>query len=703
MNAGRARYWPWLVFVLSLVLPLLLHLVHADVAALILAWLALAGYVRAGHSVLDRLVLGGLLLAGLLLAEGWLFSLWPWGLEPVPAGMVLLGGISGVAAWRGRRWSVPRNIDSSDVVILAASGVGLWFAARPLSGLGLLDRIGYETTITDRIAHFALFDAIPNVGGFTFFHQAAARQFVLTPTEVVYPQGSHFLLALANNFLSSTNVPEVGVGLLNRYTELVLVVYAVCVAAAAWAARWIAGPGAAEPVRCVVAAGAALFVLLGPTAHTLAGTDSQLFGMAVLPVAGALAIRPVADYGERLLLFAAATLVAFYAYNPFGPYVVLACVLSAAVYRMPMIAQWRLTVAVVLPTAVIALYPSYLSLTSDTFDPASQAAVEGAHLPMSWALLPFVGVVALAPLAFPRSWADRSWRGFAAVTVSVLLILGGFELFSLATGGGSYYGGKLITGAYMLFVAMIGSYGALAPRPHPSRDPAAAHPASDRHPGSDRIPTPGEDLSRASAEEPAEGLAVPALVRAVRRRPFAWGRLVVLPAIFLIVLAGTSFVQQRLPAVTDGTKAYGTEIPLQRWASGGYRNLSGGLDEYLAEIGLTPAPRPTIIVPTNSRSQTWGATLFVSAMSSRLGQMDDSLYWLNSFNDLKGVQLVDVGGNQALVTSVRLAAQVSPSPPAIVVYNQSVASNIITALALAPKVEATVTVDPKLQTSLREG
>ena len=217
---------------------------------------------------------------------------------------------------------------------------------------------------------------------------------------MVYPQGSHFLLALINNFWTSTSVPAAGMGLLNHYMELVLAVYALCVAAAGWAARWIAGPSAGEPMRCVVSAGSALFVLLGPAAHTLVGDDSQLFAMAVLPVAAALAVRPPMPYRARLLLYAAATIVIFYSYNPFGPYVLLAFVLAAAAYRMPVIREWKATLMVAVPTAVIALYPSYLSATDDGFDPTRQAAVDGSHLPMSWALLPFVGVVALLPLVF---------------------------------------------------------------------------------------------------------------------------------------------------------------------------------------------------------------------------------------------------------------------------------------------------------------
>ena len=176
-----AKYLPWAIFALALLLPWPLHFLHADLGVLVVAWFGVAGLLRVGESLLDRLVWGGLGLAGLILAEGWLFSLWPWGLDPVPVGMVLLGGIAGVAAWRRRTWVIPYRVHSSDMIILLFAAGGLWATMRPFSGRDLLHRIGYATTINDRLAHFALFDAIPNVGGFTFFHQAAARQFVDTP------------------------------------------------------------------------------------------------------------------------------------------------------------------------------------------------------------------------------------------------------------------------------------------------------------------------------------------------------------------------------------------------------------------------------------------------------------------------------------------------------------------------------------------
>ena len=251
----------------------------------------------------------------------------------------------------------------------------------------------------------------------------------------------------------------------------------------------------------------------------------------------------------------------------------------------------------------------------------------------------------------------------------MLLILALFGAFSVITGGGGYYGGKLVAGAYLVFVPMLGTYGWLkwhrAPR-------LGAAPARRERP----------------AVEPASRRA---------HRPLAGARSFAVPVAVLVALGGAAFVQQRLPSVTDGIKASGTGIPLFKWADGGDRSGSGALDEYLAQVGLVPAPRPTIVVPSSSRSQTWGATLFVAALSGRMGQMDRPLYWLNSLNNLKAAPQADVGSvNQALATSVRLAAAASPSPPDIFVYDQGVAQEISAALQSAPLVPATVTVDLQL-------
>ena len=149
--------------------------------------------------------------------------------------------VTASAALRIDKLNVPRRVEASDLIVAGSAAMTLWAVLRPLRGLDSIDRLSFEVIILDRMAHFALFDAIGHIHGYAFVHQAAARQFVQPPTEVVYPQGSHTLLALWSSFISNGH-SLAGPALLERYFTLVAVVMALTVGAAAWAARWIAGP-----------------------------------------------------------------------------------------------------------------------------------------------------------------------------------------------------------------------------------------------------------------------------------------------------------------------------------------------------------------------------------------------------------------------------------------------------------------------------
>jgi hypothetical protein len=645
--------------VLALVLPVLLHLVHADFIVLGVAWLAFAGLLTAGRGLLDRLVLGGVFLVGVMLAAGLVFSLWPWGLAPVPLGIVLLLGVTGVATATRRTFSLSWQVEPSDLVIVASVGIAFWLAYRPLSGLDQLQRLRFSAVVLDRMAHYALFESIQRLGGFAFEHQAAARLSVQTPTEVVYPQGSHFVLSVVNNFLSSSTSSPPGPALLDRYFLLVLAVYALGIGAVAWAARWIAGPESSALGRVLVTVLATSFMLFGPTAQLIIGFDSQLFGMAMLVLAAALVVRPAQPFTEHILLASALTIAVFYSYNVYGAIAGLGFLFSAMLYRLPLVRRWRVTLGIAVPAAVIALLPSYLTVAGG-FDIRKQALTAGGHMPMSSILTPLVAAIAILPILSTRARRDPVWLGVAALLGVSVVVLGLFGLYGSAHAGGSYYYGKLLGASYMCMVALLGLLGLVLARPAPTR-------------------------SEATGAEPR---------RAAPRNRVAPVLASLLAVAALLVLSG---YQQRLPGTTNGSKPV-TYVPLAYWSSGKAINVNWRIFAHLAATGQLPSTQPTIVVADRSRSQTWGNSVYVAAMSGQLGEMRGAMGILGGVTKLTPQQsAMGAGKSAALVALIRAAAQASPGAPRIVVADPALSADITTALQKAPAVKATVVTDPGLK------
>src|SRR5262249_59721947 len=111
--------------------PLLADLVGLDVVMLIVLLVGTASLLRAGRTLLDRLVLATGVLAGVLIAAGLLFSVWPWGLAPVPvAGSALTVLVLAGVVLR-RRPSLPPRVTGSDVVLLGGGLLAGLVAAAP--------------------------------------------------------------------------------------------------------------------------------------------------------------------------------------------------------------------------------------------------------------------------------------------------------------------------------------------------------------------------------------------------------------------------------------------------------------------------------------------------------------------------------------------------------------------------------------------
>ncbi len=190
------------------------------------------------------------------MALGLLFSVWPWGLAPVPGAGLLLTLVS-LSGWLARRRpELPLRLRGSDALVLGTVAVVWHYVHRPVAGKSAADRLAYFVTSEDRLGHFSYFDGIHHVGGYAFLHQEAARTYMMTPAEAVYPQGSHFLLAWTDVLVRSSTDAGSALGMTHRYLLYVLAAYALFCGALVWACR-LRDHRPALPVRRTCPAGAA--------------------------------------------------------------------------------------------------------------------------------------------------------------------------------------------------------------------------------------------------------------------------------------------------------------------------------------------------------------------------------------------------------------------------------------------------------------
>ncbi|NUR28566.1 MAG: hypothetical protein HOV83_22465, partial [Catenulispora sp.] len=231
----------------SWLIPVLTHLVHADVLLLPALVVAVAAQLTIGRTLLDRLVPALGLVGGLAIAAGLVFSAWPWGLNPVPLAGSSFTVLSVLAVRTyertGRRPGLPRRLAGSDLVLLAASGYGAWVAAAPSLRGTPTAGLGYTTLTGDRMRQFTLFDAIHRSGGYPFLNWTSAQSVADPKVGRVYPSGMHYLYALVDVFVRSDTAPGNPVAELDRYRWYVALGFGFLVLAVTWAARWVLGAG----------------------------------------------------------------------------------------------------------------------------------------------------------------------------------------------------------------------------------------------------------------------------------------------------------------------------------------------------------------------------------------------------------------------------------------------------------------------------
>jgi hypothetical protein len=628
-----------LALVAAIVIPPVLHGVGLDVLMLPLLVFALASVLRAGSGLLDRLALAAVLLAGGVLTFGVLFSVWPWRIQPLAVGWFLALAIVAVGALSGRRPQLPRAVFLSDLVILG-TGVGAFFEAyRPLAHLSAISRYEYTILTLDRITHFSLFSTAQRLGGYPYLHPGAARTSIRNSYETVYPQGSHFLLAVANGFISNGHVTAGGTQDLNRYAILVLGVYAVLMAAIVWSIRWVAAASAREPVRLVLCLAGMVLALFGPLASLIPfAADSQLFALVFMVVAAALILRPVAGPIEMLALMGALLVGTFSGYNLYGLVVTLGFALALLVHRFPLRRHWRAGLLIVGPAAVVGLMQSVLTALG-SFDVSAQATIAGGHIPLSNWLVVIVCAAPILPLLRSRAGVVRLRRGYLVLLTTAVVTIAVFALYTVVKGhGDSYYLAKMVCAAYVLLLPAVGLWALVMREDRPA--------------------------VRSSPQSAITAVAV------------------------LVVVAWSSFgvVQQRLPGTqSPGAAAY---VPLARWSDGHQKVTVARVYESLARAGVMDGRTPTVVVASGNVTLNAGITSAVSGLNNCLGRMNPVLEAMAvPARSSSGAVL---GGQP--VSTVLAAARAGGGTMRVVAPNASYATQLRAAAKSEPGLHLTIVV-----------
>ncbi|MFJ2186758.1 hypothetical protein ACIOJE_02210 [Kitasatospora sp. NPDC087861] len=472
--ARTARSLPFLAGALlaSWLVPTVLIPTGLGIVLLPLLVLAVASVIRVGGVLLDRLVAAALIVAGGVLVTGLLFSLWPWGLDPVPTSGALFS-IVALTGWLGRRAPrLPLRFRPSDLMVLGAGYVMWHYLHKPLVGKGPGWRLEFLTTSEDRLNHFSYFVGIEHVGGYNFLHQEAAKAYMMSG-EGVYPQGSHFLLAWVDSLVRSSADLGSTLDTMNRYLLYVLAAYALLGVALVWAARWIGGPRLRGwRTAAVCGTVAALVFSSNYTDLVTHGFDSTVIGLLMVAVLTAFLVRPALRTPEFLLLAGSGLIAVTYVYNLFGAVAGVAVVATLVVHRRRFrLSRWPLYALLAVVALGLAALPSVVSVLSD-LDVAGTSNLGGPSVGADRTILVGGLLLALLAAAAPTNRRTGTGRAHLALVLGAGLVICGFAWWQMHTiGHVSYYFEKLAGTGVVIALVSIGAVGPLLRTTSPARVP----------------------------------------------------------------------------------------------------------------------------------------------------------------------------------------------------------------------------------------
>jgi hypothetical protein len=470
---GPVRPRPWVIAALfagAWIVPILTQLTRTDPLLVLLIVFGTGGLLRVGASIVDRLFITLALLLGLAIVGGLLFSVWPWGLQPVAVGglglTLLVAGYVWYGApppWRG--W--PRKLLGSDAVLLIGLAGGFVVAYWQSFSTAAGNRLGEAGRTGDRLRQFSLFDSIHRYGGYTFLMQGKAKAATDPGVLAVYPPGQHYIYALGDVFLRSSQNPGNAVSEMIRYNIWVSLGYGFMVAAVAWAARWAAGPALKGWRRVFLVTAIAAFLTVGAFTSAIWCTwDSQVLGMAELALLAAVCFRPPTGWRAHAALLAGMFIAICMTYELFAPFAVILIAVSLFVYRKRLLPHWKPLLAVAIISAPMALSEYAAAHQAGLNGSAAASQSTGFTIPLSWAVLTVLGCFSVLGFAArPTRRLPSARAGLIAVLLSALAVLALIVYVQPAALVNIYYFQKVVQAWAVIMMVGAGFFGHLLRRP----------------------------------------------------------------------------------------------------------------------------------------------------------------------------------------------------------------------------------------------
>ena len=420
----RGTWWLWPAALgAAWLVPVLSQLAHADWLLPPLLLLATASLLRGRH-LLDRLVVAFVLLFGATCVAGLLLSVWPWHLAPVPVSGTAFTALVVLAALLRRTPSLPMRVRPVDVVpplVGAFTWLVLWWPRR--TGL-FSDRFAQAAEGGDRGAHFMLFDTIRAVGGYVFQHRAASAS-EAAPGYQVYPQGGHFVVALLQNFVSSSTQRPSAVESMAQFLRFDTATVVLLCAVMAWAVSRIAGPALSLRVALPVGMLAGGLLIFGDLETIIkSGFWAEQVCLVLLVVLFALLVRPLPATGEQLVTLAALNVAIAYTYYFALPIAFAGALLWVLCYRRRVRRRWILTLCTAVIAAVAGSVPILVNVTWIQTNQGTVAALDapGALDPVGGGVPLALGGLLVAGVLVGRRW-------WTPVTQMVGAVLGACALY----------------------------------------------------------------------------------------------------------------------------------------------------------------------------------------------------------------------------------------------------------------------------------
>ncbi|MGW1996952.1 hypothetical protein [Embleya sp. NPDC001921] len=450
---------------LSWLVPIAAYAAHVAVVLPVLFVGLVASLMRSGRTVTDRLVLAFALVTGATCLAGLLFSVWPWGLHPVPVAGVGLSAVSIGAVVAGRRPALPRILAPGDLVTAALTAAVTIGTLYPYLGRGLVGRLSLVAVAEDLGRHFALYDTIRAADGYTFLNRSETRT-GLTNELFGYPQGSHFGMSLFDNFLRSSTAAGSGTTALNHFVYFYAATFVFLVFAVLWSMRWIAGPALSTWRYVVVGAAAAAYLYFGDgMSMFLRGFPSEFVGLGLLALMVAVTTRPLPRLREQMCVLAALTTGLSFTYYLFLPLAGVLLLVWVAGNRKRLWEQPLWTVGAVVVTAIGALYLPILnseSVKSDSLNAGGGISPTIRHLVVVLVFVTALGLASRSAWRHPVRRMAILWLGGATGIVALMYLYQ-----SRILGETSYYYEKLLHQLIVVGLVCLGGTWFVAPRWRP--------------------------------------------------------------------------------------------------------------------------------------------------------------------------------------------------------------------------------------------